>query len=194
MIVIEPVCWTFFITFHLVEIEKLTSVNFNCSVYSFFVWFPNENKSQNQMDPIQRSVTFFFPLKSNQKHLFTINLYFYTIWRKQQHVNRKSLYSVAMKQKLQKSYIFIYISSAKHTHWKANEKHTNKTVNCNEKKSIAVNILYTHTHTKTHKKSFHDNKCQQNKQQIRLFHFPSHTPTHMQNLFHANVKRVKTNP
>lgn len=129
------------------------------------------------MDPIQRSVTFFFPLKTNQKHLFTINLYFYTIWRKQQHVNRKSLYSVAMKQKLQKSYIFIYISSAKHTHWKANEKHTNKTVNCNEKKSIAVNILYTHT--KTHKKSFHDNKCQQNKQQIRLFHFPSHTHPHI---------------
>lgn len=131
--------------------------------------------SKTKWTPYSEVLLFSFLLKTNQKHLFTINLYFYTIWRNQQHVNRKSLYSVAMKQKLQKSYIFIYLSSAKHTHWKANEKkHTNKTVNCNEKKLLLL-IYYTHTQKLT-KNLIHDNKCQQNKQQIRLSSFPfTHT-------------------
>lgn len=62
-----------------------------------------------------------------------------------------------------------------------------------KKKPIAVNILYTHKLTKN---LIHDNKCQQNKQQIRLFHFPSLSHTHMhtqQNLFHASQKSW-TNP
>lgn len=61
-----------------------------------------------------------------------------------------------------------------------------------KKKPIAVNILYTHKLTKN---LIHDNKCQQNKQQIRLFHFPSlsHTHKHTQNLFHASQKSW-TNP
>lgn len=104
------------------------------------------------MDPIQRSVTFFFfSLKTNQKHLFTINLYFYTIWRNQQHVNRKSLYNVAMKQnKNLKKIVYIYIHFICKTHtlkckWKTHTP-TNKPVNCNEK-LIAVNIL---VHSKVH--------------------------------------------
>lgn len=146
------------------------------------------------MDPIQRSVTFFFPLKTNQKHLFTINLYFYTIWRNQQHVNRKSLYSVAMKQKTTKIvYICIPFICKTHT-LKSKWKNTqNKTVNCNEKKPIAVNILYKHT-KKTHK-TIYPRQQMPTKQatQIRLSSFPF-TNTHTYHLFHANVKRVKTNP
>lgn len=57
-----------------------------------------------------------------------------------------------MKQKLHKSYIFIYISSAKHTHTeKQMKKNTNKTVNCNKKNLL---LLIYYTHTKTHKKIF----------------------------------------
>lgn len=55
------------------------------------------------MGPIEKC---FFFLKTNTP--FAINLYFYTLWKKKQHVNRKSLYNVAIQ-----SYIFIYISSKK---------------------------------------------------------------------------------
>lgn len=151
--------------------------------------------SKTKWTPYSEVLLFSFLLKTNQKHLFTINLYFYTIWRNQQHVNRKSLYSVAMKQKLQKSYIFIYLSSAKHTHWKANEKkHTNKTVNCNEKKTIAVNILYTHNNSPRILSTTTNANKTSNRFVCRHFPSPTHTLTHTQNLFHANVKRVKTNP
>lgn len=58
------------------------------------------------------------------------------------------------------------------------------------KNPIAVNILYTHE-SKFAKKNLTTTKMPTEKQQIRLFHFPSHTLT--QNLFHANVKSL-TNP
>lgn len=59
-----------------------------------------------------------------------------------------------------------------------------------KKKPIAVNILYTHKLTKN---LIHDNKCQQNKQQIRLFHFPSlsHTHTNIPKTSFMQVKRVE---
>lgn len=43
------------------------------------------------------------------------------------------------------------------------------------KKNLLLLIYYTHKLTKN---LIHDNKCQQNKQQIRLFHFP-HSLTHI---------------
>lgn len=71
--------------------------------------------------------------------------------------------------------IYLYTFHLQNTHTEKQMKNTNKTVNCNEKKPIAVNILYTHKLTKN---LIYDNKCQQNKQQIRLFHFPSLSHTH----------------
>lgn len=63
-----------------------------------------------------------------------------------------------------------------------------------KKKTIAVNILYTHT--KTHKESYPRQQMptKQATDSSVVISLHPHTLTHTQNLFHANVKRVKTNP
>lgn len=59
------------------------------------------------------------------------------------------------------------------------------------KKNLLLLIYYTHTNSQ--KNLIHDNKCQQNKQQIRLFHFPSLSLTHtnIPKTSFMQVKRVE---